>query len=55
LGGQIDGGQSRQKKFDMMAFANKVARIVSALMMRGGEYNELPAASYGPAIKRASP
>jgi hypothetical protein len=47
LGGQIDGAQSRQKKFEMMALAlaNKVARIVSALMMRGGEYNELPAAS----------
>ena len=29
-------------KLTAVALANKVARIVFALMTRGGEYNELP-------------
>jgi transposase len=32
-------------KLTAVALANKVARIVFALMMRGGEYDELPIAA----------
>ena len=32
-------------KLTAVALANKVARIVFALMTRGGEYNELPIAA----------